>query len=72
MATRAAMISAIKAAIADRDGVLAAWEGGSAAFGNDDDMSDVDAVVVVDALTRYQGRAATWFHALHAAPNPTT
>ena len=44
---RAQLIAVLHQALAADDAVDAAWEGGSAAFGSDDALSDVDAVAVV-------------------------
>ena len=44
--TRQAQIDALRTALAELPTALAAWEAGSAAFGADDDMSDVDVAVV--------------------------
>jgi predicted nucleotidyltransferase len=54
--TRPALIHALRQALSSLPQVDAAWEGGSAAFGTEDDLSDIDAVAVVadDALE------ATW------------
>lgn len=50
--TRSQLVTVLQHALAHNDAVDAAWEGGSAAFGGEDDLSDVDAVAVVadDAL----------------------
>ena len=45
--TRPQLIGVLQSTLQDIDAVDAAWEGGSAAFANDDGLSDVDAVVVV-------------------------
>lgn len=45
--TRAELVAALQDSLQRQPAVDAAWEGGSAAFGNDDGLSDVDAVVVV-------------------------
>lgn len=45
--TRSQLIDTLQRALQEMDAVDAAWEGGSAAFGGDDALSDVDAVVVV-------------------------
>lgn len=47
--TRQAMIDTLQAALAPLPEALAAWEGGSAAFGADDAMSDVDLAVIARA-----------------------
>lgn len=46
--TRPAIVDALRHAVEALPAALAAWEGGSAAFGTDDGMSDVDLVVVAD------------------------
>ena len=45
--TRSRLLDVLQRALHDIDAVDAAWEGGSAAFGSDDGLSDVDAVAVV-------------------------
>ena len=45
--TRARLIDVLRGTLQEMSGVDAAWEGGSAAFGSDDALSDVDAVAVV-------------------------
>ena len=45
--TRAELVATLHRALAQGDAVDAAWEGGSAAFASDDELSDVDAVAVV-------------------------
>ena len=45
--TRSQLLGVLQHALQDIDAVDAAWEGGSAAFGGEDGMSDVDVVVVV-------------------------
>jgi predicted nucleotidyltransferase len=44
---RAQLVSTLQQALRADDAVDAAWEGGSAAFGSEDELSDVDAVAVV-------------------------
>jgi len=50
--TRPQLLHVLQHALQDIDAIDAAWEGGSAAFGTDDGLSDVDAVAVAadDAL----------------------
>lgn len=50
--TRPELIQALRQALEGLPAVDAAWEGGSAAFGSEDELSDIDAVAVVadDAL----------------------
>ena len=43
--TRADLIAVLRHTLERIDAVYAAWEGGSAAFDTDDDLSAVDAVV---------------------------
>jgi predicted nucleotidyltransferase len=45
--TRPELLGTLRRALQEGDAVDAAWEGGSAAFGHDDPLSDVDAVAVV-------------------------
>jgi hypothetical protein len=45
--TRSQLVAALQQALLGIDAVDAAWEGGSAAFGGEDALSDVDAVAVV-------------------------
>jgi predicted nucleotidyltransferase len=45
--TRPVLLTALRQALEQQATVLAAWEGGSAAFGSDDALSDIDAVAVV-------------------------
>lgn len=45
--TRTRLVDALQQALQGIDAVDAAWEGGSAAFGGEDALSDVDAVAVV-------------------------
>jgi predicted nucleotidyltransferase len=45
--TRTQLIASLRTALLALDPVDAAWEGGSAAFGTEDDLSDIDAVAVV-------------------------
>jgi predicted nucleotidyltransferase len=45
--TRTQLIATLQRALARMDAVDAAWEGGSAAFGSEDELSDIDAVAVV-------------------------
>jgi len=45
--TRAQLVDALQRTLQRLEAVDAAWEGGSAAFGGDDALSDIDAVVVV-------------------------
>ncbi len=45
--TRAQLVALLRQSLEQVDAVDAAWEGGSAAFGSDDALSDVDAVAVV-------------------------
>jgi len=45
--TRSRLVATLRQALAQDDAVDAAWEGGSAAFASDDELSDVDAVAVV-------------------------
>ena len=45
--TRSRLIATLRRALALSDAVDAAWEGGSAAFASEDELSDVDAVAVV-------------------------
>jgi predicted nucleotidyltransferase len=45
--TRAQLLELLRATLQAIDAVDAAWEGGSAAFGSDDALSDIDAVAVV-------------------------
>jgi hypothetical protein len=63
---RAALVATLKHSLAGSDAVDAAWEGGSAAFGSDDELSDVDAVAVVadDALDATFARVEAALHAL--------
>ncbi|MES2956884.1 MAG: hypothetical protein V4792_01790 [Pseudomonadota bacterium] len=60
--TRTQLVAVLQQSLQGNDAVDAAWEGGSAAFGGDDALSDVDAVAVVadDAV-------AAVFGALEAA-----
>ena len=44
---RPQLLAHLQRALQGIDAVDAAWEGGSAAFGSDDDLSDIDAVAVV-------------------------
>ena len=64
--TRSQLIAALQSALQDIDAVDAAWEGGSAAFANDDGLSDVDAVAVVadDAIESTFAQVAAALHAL--------
>ena len=64
--TRAGLVAALKQSLAGSDAVDAAWEGGSAAFGSDDEFSDVDAVAVVadDAVEATFARVEAALHAL--------
>lgn len=64
--TREALIAALVAALQQGDEVDAAWEGGSAAFGNVDAWSDIDAVAVVadDAVERTFARVQAALEAL--------
>lgn len=52
MITRDTLLALLRQALHDDPAVDAAWEGGSAAFARDDELSDIDAVAVVadDAL----------------------
>ncbi len=59
---RQAILDTLKAALTDLPSALAAWEGGSAAFGADDAMSDVDLAVVAR-----EGTGETVFAAVEAA-----
>ncbi len=45
--SRDRLIDVLRGTLQAMDGVDAAWEGGSAAFGSDDELSDVDVVAVV-------------------------
>ena len=45
--TRSQLVATLCQALAQGDAVDAAWEGGSAAFASEDELSDVDAVAVV-------------------------
>ena len=45
--TRPQLVATLRQALARNDAVDAAWEGGSAAFASEDELSDVDAVAVV-------------------------
>lgn len=45
--TRAQLMDTLQRALASMDTVDAAWEGGSAAYGSEDGLSDIDAVAVV-------------------------
>jgi predicted nucleotidyltransferase len=58
--TRAQLVAVLREALAHGDAVDAAWEGGSAAFGSEDALSDVDAVAVVadDAVDATFARVA--------------
>lgn len=60
--TRTQLTDTLQRALASVAAVDAAWEGGSAAFGSDDELSDIDAVAVVadDAV-------ASTFEAVEAA-----
>ena len=48
--TRAQLMDTLQRALASMDTVDAAWEGGSAAYGSEDGLSDIDAVAVVPDL----------------------
>jgi len=63
---RAELVLALKQSLDAGDTVDAAWEGGSAAFGSDDELSDVDAVAVVadDGVEATFARVETALHAL--------
>jgi hypothetical protein len=45
--TRPQLVATLRQAMARSDAVDAAWEGGSAAFASEDELSDIDAVAVV-------------------------
>ena len=64
--TRAQLIVVLRRTLQDADAVDAAWEGGSAAFGSADAMSDVDVVAVVadDAVDATFARVESALHAL--------
>jgi predicted nucleotidyltransferase len=64
--TRAALQAALREALRGDAAVDAAWEGGSAAFGRDDALSDIDAVAVVapDAVDAVFARCETALAAL--------
>jgi hypothetical protein len=47
MITRETLLARLRQALHEHAAVDAAWEGGSAAFARDDDLSDIDAVAVV-------------------------
>jgi hypothetical protein len=58
MITRDTLLTLLRQALHDDPEVDAAWEGGSAAFGRHDELSDIDAVAVVadDAVATVFGR----------------
>ncbi len=64
--TRSQLVAALQGALQNIDAVDAAWEGGSAAFVNDDGLSDVDAVAVVadDAIESTFAHIEAALHAL--------
>jgi predicted nucleotidyltransferase len=64
--TRAQLIDVLRQTLQEADAVDAAWEGGSAAFGSDDALSDVDVVAVVadDAVDATFARVESALHAL--------
>jgi predicted nucleotidyltransferase len=45
--TRSRLVAVLRRALEQLDAVDAAWQGGSAAFASDDELSDVDVIVVV-------------------------
>lgn len=64
--TRSQLIATLRAALQALDPVDAAWQGGSAAFGSEDELSDIDAVAVVadDAVDAVFGHVESALNAL--------